>query len=329
MIRVAHLLDDFAMGGVTRALTLFDEPALTRISKSKVFPVSLDAILAPRTDAELIIDHMAPSWKRLLFLASLRMRNPKSRIVHIEHSYTRGFEQANVPSRTRFRSMLKIASFLVDEIMCVSKAQRDWFSNCVGIAASKLCTIYPWTDRKELFQISPVDRSKHQPIKLLAYGRYARVKNFETLIDAMRMLPSHVAELTLFGGGPDRTKLEAQAAELPNVRVLGSCASPAEYLNHCDAVIIPSRYEAFGLVATEARMAARAVLVSDVDGLPEQIGDCGLVASMSSAEEIAFAIRKASQLDLAKLGRNGRVEVGGQADIIIGGWKDQLRRAQP
>ncbi len=329
MIHVAHLLDDFAMGGVTRALTLFEEPALTRISTSKVFPVSPDAILAPRTDAELIIDHMALSWKRLLFLASLRMRNPKSRIVHVEHSYTRGFEQANVASKARFRSMLKIASFLVDEIICVSKAQRDWLANCVGIATIKLSTIYPWTDRKELFQIPPVVRSKPRPIRLLAYGRYARVKNFEALIEAMRMLPNNVAELTLFGGGPDRAKLEAQAAELANVRVYGSCASPAEYLTQCDAVIIPSRHEAFGLVATEARMAARAVLASDVDGLPEQIGDCGLVASMSSAEEIAFAIRKIAQLDLAKLGINGRVEVGGQADMIIEGWKHQLRRAQP
>ena len=61
-------------------------------------------------------------------------------------------------------------------------------------------------------------------------------------------------------------------------------------------MIVPSRHEAFGLVATEARMAARPILVADVDGLPEQVGEAGLARPMGTPDEIAAAI-----LELAKL----------------------------
>ncbi|MEO0699968.1 MAG: glycosyl transferase, partial [Pseudomonadota bacterium] len=79
MITIAHLMDDFGMGGVTRALTLFEEPMIKRKARSHVVPVHPNAQLAPRLDADLIVDHAALSWARLPFLISLRARNPKAR----------------------------------------------------------------------------------------------------------------------------------------------------------------------------------------------------------------------------------------------------------
>lgn len=327
MIEVAHLLDDFGMGGVTRALTLFEEPALRRIARSKVVPVDAQSMMAPQLSAELIVDHMALSWKRLAFMASLRARNPGSRIVHVEHSYTHAFEQHQVQSKARFRTMLKVASLLVNEIVCVSEAQRDWLANDVGINPRKLCTIHPWTDRKELFSVPDTYAQKREPVRLLAYGRYAPVKNFSQLIEAMRSVSPDVAELTIFGDGPDRAKLETLAAGIPHVEVLGPSNSPADFLAQCDAVLVPSRYEAFGLVATEARMAGRAILVADVDGLPEQVGNAGMVAKMDTAEAIADAIHRFSKTDIATMGAMGRSAAKTQLEGIIFRWADLIARA--
>jgi len=72
MIKIAHLLDDFGMGGVTRALTLFDEPDFIGVAKSQVISVNAKELVAPALNADLIIDHMALSWRRLVFLTSLR-----------------------------------------------------------------------------------------------------------------------------------------------------------------------------------------------------------------------------------------------------------------
>ncbi|MEM9310600.1 MAG: glycosyltransferase family 4 protein [Pseudomonadota bacterium] len=320
MITIAHLMDDFAMGGVTRALTLFEEPMIKRQACSEVVPVRSSARLARRLQADLIVDHAALSWSRLPFLISLRARNPKARIVHVEHSYTRAFEQREVSATVRFRAMLRIAASLFDDIVCVSDAQRRWLLSEVGVEPAKLRVIYPWTDRSELFALPGAKPRADRPVRLLTYGRYAGVKNFAELITAMRFTDPGKAQLTVFGDGPERALLEALAADLPHVQVHGPSPDPKAYLADCDAVIVPSRYEAFGLVATEARMAARPVIVADIDGLPEQVGKGGYVAPMNTATDIAKAIRWATRADLAHLGAAARRGVKSQHTKILHLW---------
>ncbi|NNE49585.1 MAG: glycosyltransferase, partial [Altererythrobacter sp.] len=184
-----------------------------------------------------------------------------------------------------------------------------------------------WTDRAELFDIDTVRKHRSQKMRLLAYGRYAPVKNFGALIEAMRLVPPDIVDLTIFGDGPDREKLEELSADLGNARVLGPCDTPGTYLAECDAVIIPSKSEAFGLVATEARMAGRAILVANVDGLPEQVGNGGSVATMGNADEISQAILDAAKRDLVQMGIQGRTEVCGQSEEIILRWIRLFERA--
>ncbi|EAQ29591.1 glycosyltransferase [Erythrobacter sp. NAP1] len=320
MISIAHLLDDFGMGGVTRALTLFDQPTLKRLAQSNVVPMKPSAKVAPKLDADLIVDHMSFSWARLPFLVSLRARNPGARIVHVEHSYTRGFEANTVTSKGRFRTMIQLCALFFDDVICVSEAQRDWMAGEVGVSPTKLRVIYPWTDRESLFVIPPARQADAQPVQLLAYGRFAEVKNFASLISAMRYFSPGEVCLTLFGDGPQRGLLQALAADLPNVDVFGPVDDPASFLELCDAVIVPSHYEAFGLVATEARMAARALIVADVDGLPEQAQIGGRIAPMRTAEDIANSIRWAIGADLPKLGVAGRRNVQGQHEQILRQW---------
>lgn len=324
MITIAHLMDDFGMGGVTRALTVFDEPALTREARSQVVPIEKSTRIAPRLEVDLIVDHATLCWARLPFLLSLRARNPQARIVHVEHSYTRAFEQGEVRAKARFRAMLRTAARLFDDIICVSEAQRQWLSGEVGIAGQKLRVIFPWTDRTELFSVLPANPQANAPVRLLAYGRYAPVKNFAALICAMRAIDPGDAHLTVFGDGPERAALEALAADLPHVEIHGPCPDPAGYLAQCDAVIVPSRYEAFGLVATEARMAARPVIAANVDGLPEQAAKAGCAVAMGTAQEIAQAIRWAIRTDLQPLGLAARRGVELQQTCILAGWSDLI-----
>ncbi|MEO1729577.1 MAG: glycosyltransferase family 4 protein [Pseudomonadota bacterium] len=320
MITIAHLLDDFSMGGVTRALTLFDEPMIKARAQSRVIPIDPASALAPRIDADLIVDHTALSWRRFAFLASLRARHPNARIVHVMHGYTRAFEACEVKEKRRFRRMLRSAARLVDDIICVSDAQRDWLMSEVGIGRDRLRVIYPWTDRTELFSLPAAPARDGRALHLLAYGRYAEVKNFAELITAMRSFRPSEVRLTVFGDGPQRTLLTALAADMPHVEVLGPSSSPAVHLASCDAVIVPSRYEPFGLVATEARMAGRAVIAADIDGLPEQVREGGQVAALGSAYDIAQAIRAATRADLAQLGMEGRRGVKSQHTQILRRW---------
>ena len=326
MIRIVHLLDDFAMGGVTRALSLFEDPRMTRVSRSATVAMKRKMRGAPVFDADLIVIHVPPCWSRLPYLAALRQRNPQARIVQVEHSYTRSFEQQHVSSPRRFRLLLRMAAGFVDEVISVSHAQARWLIE-TGISARKVTTIYPWSGRFELSGV-PDRIDHHRPLRLLAYGRFSPEKNYAALIEAVGHFRPDEVELTLFGAGPDGEALKSIARAIPHVGIMPARPDPARWLARCDAVILPSKREAFGLVATEARMAGRAILVAGVDGLPEQAeAGGGMVAELGTAEEIANAVSELISRDLTKMGHAARAGVATQHDEVIRGWKKVIERA--
>lgn len=328
MIRITHLLDDVDIGVVTRALSLFDDPRMMREAESRTIRMGRGPAGAVRLDSELIVIHVPPSWGRLPYLAALRLKNPHARIVQVEYSHTRAFEAEAVSSPGRFRTLLQTAARPVDEVIAMSVAQRRWLAEA-GVPSRKLQTIHPWSGRDDLYRVPDLE-PRGGPLRLLAYGRLAPEKNFAALIEAMGSFRADEVTLTLAGSGPEVKRLVELASERDNVRLLPATNAIDARLAACSAVIVPSRYEAFGLVATEARMAGRPVLVADIDGLPEQVRSGGGVAApMRNAAEIACAIIRLKGADLPTMGRAARAGVIQQHDEIITGWQAVLRRAEP
>lgn len=326
MKTAVHLLDDFAMGGVMRALSLFEEPELADILKSRVEPVPTTARLAKRYDADLIVVHIPPSWRRMPWIVSLRALNPTAHIIHVEHSYTQGFESHMVANTKRFRAMMRTAFTFVDTIVCVSHAQRHWMVAASGAPAGKFRTIHPWSGREDLLELAPAGKLDGRPIRLAAYGRFVEVKNFRALVDAVGMVGSSKCSLALGGSGPLQAVLEQTAVRADNVQLVGQIEDVTAFLEQCDAVIVPSHFEAFGLVATEARLAGRPVLVADVDGLPEQATSGGMVAQCDSANAIALAIGQFVKLPLERMAQQARVSALGHRNAVIAGWKSLVAR---
>ncbi|MBY6127760.1 glycosyltransferase [Qipengyuania aquimaris] len=323
MIRIAHLLDDFAMGGVTRSLSLFEDPRIARRAQSALTPMKRNAHHAPALEADLIVIHVPPCWSRLPYLAALRLRNPGARIVQVEHSYTRSFEKLRVGSPKRFRLLLRIASMFVDQVVAVSHGQADWLAEA-GVSRTKISTIHPWSGRFELSNIPDLE-ARDGPLRLLAYGRFSQEKNFAALVKAMKRFGRHNVELTIFGSGPEQQELELLAQAIPNVFIHPACSDPAPWLADCDAVVLPSKHEAFGLVATEARLAGRPILVANCDGLPEQARrGGGVVATLDKPRDIAFAISHLLKRNLPAMGKAARIGVSSQHDAIIEGWLDVI-----
>ena len=110
------------------------------------------------------------------------------------------------------------------------------------------------------------DKRKHKTILYL--GRLEGRKGAKYLLKAFRLLQDRHPDTTLLicGDGPDRDKLERQAAELEldNVVFTGyiSTEDKARYLQECDLYCAPALYgEGFGIVLLEA-MSARMVTVA-------------------------------------------------------------------
>ncbi len=327
-LRCVHLCDDFALGGVSKALGIFAHPDLAADVASHVLAADPGRFLAPRVAADIIVTHFPPSWRALPFLVSLRLRNPAARLIHIEHSYTGAWEAAKVPNQARFRTMLRLAYRLFDEVVAVSHGQARWLRAAAGLTGDRLQVLHPWSGNQGLDQVALAQSAGRLPLVLGAFGRFSEQKGFDTLIDAMRQLDPSRFSLLLGGFGADDAALRAQASDLANVSFVGKVSDVPDFLSRCDVIVVPSRWEAFGQVVAEAKMAARPVLVADVDGMPEQVGFAGVVADCRTAETLAAALAALPAQPLAAMGAAGRAAMQTAERERIWAWQALFRRHQ-
>lgn len=328
-LRCVHLNTDFALGGVTKALSLFDHPDLRSIVQSRVVPIDLKRMTAPKFLEDVIINHATPNWAALPFLFMLRLRHNDAWLVHVEHSYTRSWEALHVSDKGRFRTMLKLAYANFDEIVAVSRSQADWLVEAGVVPRGKVRVIHPWSGSTGMEDLPAPSFAADRPIRLGAMGRFDWIKGFDTLVLAMGLVAPGKFELALGGYGPERTNLVHLAGNNPHIRFAGKVEDAAAFYARCDAVVLPSRCESFGLVAAEARQAGRPILVADVDGLPEQTaGGAGMIADCSSPRSMAYAIEQLAQADLHEMGRQARLSMAGAETSRINSWVALFVRVQ-
>jgi glycosyltransferase involved in cell wall biosynthesis len=157
---------------------------------------------------------------------------------------------------------------------------------------------------------------------LLFVGRLASNKGLVALVEAFAPLAGREADATLVLVGEDggmAAAVDARARELglaDRVVRVGHVADErllASAYREARAFVLPSDYEAFGLVVVEAMSQGAPVIASRVGGLPEIIedGTSGLLCSPGSRPELSAAIdRLWSDPDLRhRLGEAGRTTV--------------------
>ena len=321
--RIVHLLDDMALGGVTRALGNFEHPELRRLGRHDVVDLQ-DSGMGAIGRHDVAIIHFTSNWRKLRLLLQLSLRHRAAERILIEHTYTAGFEACEVGNTDRFRAMLRLSYQLVDRVVAVSEAQRDWIISCGLAPAYKVTAVPQSRDCEELLGLPPVERGP-RPLRLGAFGRFHRQKGFDLLIEAMNAISPADAHLSIAGTGPDAAMLRELAAKMPHVDIIPEFQSPRDFLQSLEAVAIPSRWEAFGLVGTEARAAGRPVILSDVDGLRDQAGQHAFTHRSEDVGDIARAIRDAvAAQNFTQRARLARREARYEYDRMIAGWVDLL-----
>jgi glycosyltransferase involved in cell wall biosynthesis len=144
-------------------------------------------------------------------------------------------------------------------------------------------------------------------LKVLFIGRLDRQKGLDILLDAVGSLTNEV-HVRVVGEAilSDAERLRAPS----NVEMMGWRIEPEieSLLQDCDLVIMPSRWEGFGLVALEAMRAERAVLASAIGGLPEVVEDgvTGRLFSVGDVEAIRKTLLSISKKELRAMGAAGR-----------------------
>jgi glycosyltransferase involved in cell wall biosynthesis len=169
---------------------------------------------------------------------------------------------------------------LVHRIVAVSRPVAAHWRR-MGIPAEKLVVVENGVDRARF--ASPWSG---QGGRVLAVGRLVPQKGFDVLIAAMRHLPG--LGLDVAGAGPWRATLEASAP--PGVRFLGAVDDLPTRMAAAAAVVVPSRWEGFGLVAAEGMAAGVPVVASAVDGLVDVVGEAGVLVPPGDPRALAAAL---------------------------------------
>ncbi len=155
-----------------------------------------------------------------------------------------------------------------------------------------------------------VDPAKFQPVRAAearrnlgydpdspifgVFGRLSNEKGQRTAVEAMSFLlqNNRRARLLIVGDGRDREELAALAASLgiaDHVHFTGFQTDIRPFMSACDAVIVPSVKEGFGLAAVEAMAMERPVIASATGGLPEIViqGETGFLIPCSDPNAVA------------------------------------------
>ena len=207
-----------------------------------------------------------------------------------------------------------------DLITCVSKHERDMLVSEIGISEDNIKIIYNginWND----WQILPdknIFRKQYPDISdkfVLFAGRLATNKGLSDLISAMDLVNQKSVDLVITGADMGLGKqLDKQASE-KGVRMhrLGHIDHETyrSVLAAAEMLVLPSEYEAFGIVLLEAAAAETAVIGTNVGGIPEAMspGNNGLIVEYNDVDNLSKSI--ATLLDDAKMckemGKAGRV----------------------
>jgi L-malate glycosyltransferase len=131
-----------------------------------------------------------------------------------------------------------------------------------------------------------VDLSRFSPLPARSPGRprVVHMSNFRAVKDPLRM--SRIfralrraidAELWLIGDGPLLPAVRVSLAGCPDTRYLGLLRAVRPVLAAADLLLLTSKEESFSLATLEAAACAVPTVAPNVGGLPEVIGDGGVL----------------------------------------------------
>lgn len=207
---------------------------------------------------------------------------------------------------------------VANRIIAATEAERLQLEMLYGIGHDQVTIIPPGVNTHHFYPI-PQDEAKEAigiPVNdrmALFVGRIEPLKGVDTLIRAMAIVKKTCKTfrcphyLVIIGGDPDEDK-ETMSAEMQRLQNLcqdlgldeivlflgkrGQDTLPY-YYSAAEVVVMPSRYESFGMVALEAMACGTPVIASRVGGLAYLVkdGETGYFVPSQDADALAEKLR--------------------------------------
>jgi UDP-glucose:(heptosyl)LPS alpha-1,3-glucosyltransferase len=208
-------------------------------------------------------------------------------------------------------------------IQCVSRMVRNEIARRYRVPDSRLVLIYNgvdaqrfdperhsrarWEERAHL-------RSQDATVWLLAGSGWRR-KGLDTALRALAASRDQDSQLWVVGGDTTDAwhRLAVRLGVVERVRFLGPRSDLERVYAAADGLLLPTRYDAFGLVCLEAAASGIPVITSAAAGAAELLAEAGVVVSdPEDAAGFAEALDRLSDPSLREqLGERGRLVAEG------------------
>lgn len=236
----------------------------------------------------------------------LKLRR-KTKIIYCPHGWAFDRQMSGYAEYGAKLVERKLAP-LCDAIVCISHHEVRAARNC-GIPAEKLRLIrngVPLTPPPP--EVDPVSIGwPSGKRRILFVGRFDRQKGVDVLLRAVAELHDRVFACII---GDSIVEHSSMRTHSENVRFCGWLSPPQieAFYQTADVVVVPSRWEGFGLVAAEAMRAGVPVIASDVGGLREIVDDgvTGVLIPTDDVQALVRVLRDLSDDQLRAMGRAGK-----------------------
>ncbi len=288
--------------------TDFNSPLHTTIQVSAGVNERIDEVLA---EHQFDILHFHEPWVPMISAQILS----RSKCVNVATFH------AKLPETLMTRTMIKVVTPYTKSVL----KYIDAFTAVSDAAAEYVCSL---TDQPVALIPNGIDvsryktparRSDNKKNKTILYiGRLEQRKGVKHLLHAFKYLAEVNPDVSLVvaGDGPDRSKLEALAADLglKNVSFVGYISEKEKihYLRTSDMYCSPALYgESFGIVLLEAMATGTVIVAGDNPGYASVMNGLGAISLVNPKHHAEFARRLNLLLqenDLRKLWRDWAAE---------------------
>lgn len=250
------------------------------------------------------IIHVHSTWAGLFVRLPYLFRKRKAKIIYQSHGWAFLMDTSNY-KKNIYALVEKILSMPTDKIINISNYEQNQATK-YGLNKNKMIMIYNGVEDK-------VNRSSLKlnwdgnKINLLFVGRLDRQKGLDLFLDVYEKMKLKNIHLYVIGTSILDNNLPKNTEY---VTYLGWVDSKDidEYYQACDAVIMPSRWEGFGLVAIEAMRNSKPIIASNRGALPELIKNTinGYIFDIEKDDILEEILLNINKTELQKLGKQAR-----------------------
>lgn len=193
------------------------------------------------------------------------------------------------------QSITSMNFFMADQVSPVCQYNTRWEKQ-FGVSPAKIEVIYNGVDR-DIFTPNNKEHYNAHPT-VVSIARIDPVKDLITLIKAAAIVKERIPDVRFLVYGSitvpnyyEECLFLRKQLDLEETFIFaGHSDNVPSVLANADVIALSSITEAFPYSVVEAMMAGKAVIATDVGGVKEAIGDCGIVVTPRQHKQMAQAI---------------------------------------